>query len=213
MRPAPNSHCWSFVFAVVTALALWPAAASAVQLCPDPTTPIVVSFDERGFRFTDLEHGVSFDIDADGILEHLAWTDPSYDSALLVLDRNQNAIIDHGGELFGGVTPQPPAAAPNGFRALAVFDQPGEGGNQDGFITAADAVFADLQLWFDRNQDGRSQPEELEPLSARGLSAIDLDYQTRRRLDPHGNLLRWISWTNIGDRRRLSAVDVILLVE
>lgn len=203
----------SLLAAIAAVVASWAGPTAAVQLCPDPTTPIVVSFDPRGFRFTDVEQGVFSDIDADGVSEHLAWTDPDYDNALLVLDRNQNSVVDHGEELFGGVTPQPPSAQPNGFRALAVFDQPSEGGNQDGYISPVDAVFAGLRLWFDRNQDGISQPEELEPLEARGLTAIDLDYETRRRRDRHGNLLRWIGWVDVEGQRRLGAVDVILLVE
>jgi hypothetical protein len=56
-----------------------------------------------------------------------------------VLDRNRNRQIDDGLELFGTATDQPASDFPHGFRALAMFDKPGMGGNGDGKLTAADS--------------------------------------------------------------------------
>lgn len=182
---------------------------------PPPTapwnpSPIVLDLDGRGFRFTSAEAGVSFDIDGDGQEERLSWTDPAGDDSFLVLDRNGNGRIDDGRELFGNFTVQPPSEDPNGFAALRVFDQPLQGGNGDGLITAADAVFSRLRLWRDANQDGRSQAAELASLAAARIDLIELDYRISDRSDRYGNRLHWFS-EYLSRGRHYPAVDVIFV--
>lgn len=176
----------------------------------DPeNTPIVLDLRGDGFRFTSFEAGVRFDLDADGDPEQTAWTDPFDDDVLLVLDRNANGRIDDGGELFGAVTTQAPSPELNGFAALALFDARNHGGNEDGSISSADGVYGFLRVWKDGNQDGISQPWELQGLVGAGVTEIDLAPIISRRRDRHGNQLRWASHILSQWRRYLGAADVI----
>jgi hypothetical protein len=110
------------------------------------------------------------------------------------LDRNGDGKITSLSEMFGNFTPQPnppQGQQKNGFLALAVFDQPENGGNQDGWITAEDAVFAKLRVWQDDNHNGISEPEELHTLDAVGIKGISLSYSPSIWVDAFGNRFRY----------------------
>lgn len=108
----------------------------------------------------------------------------------LALDRDQNGAIDPAWELVGDPSAQLPSTEPNGFRALAVFDDPLSGGNGDGKISAADSIYGWIVLWTDRNHDGLSSRDELQGL-ADHVTALSLEYQRSTTFDQHGNELRY----------------------
>lgn len=149
-------------------------------------SPILIDVAGNGFRLTDAISGVPFDLEGDGYAQHLSWTAMGSDDSWLVLDRNGNGRVDDGAEMFGNFTPQPTSPTPNGFIALAVFD-----GNGDRWIDGTDPIYSQLRLWNDANHDGITQPGELRPLAAVGISRLSLDYSDTARRDRNGNIFKY----------------------
>ena len=161
-------------------------------------SPIIVDVGGNGFQLTSAADGVLFDITGSGRPIMVAWPARGAANAFLVLDRNRDGVINSGAELFGNFSPQPPSANPNGFLALAQFDDPSRGGNGDGLIDERDAVFSDLRLWIDSNHDGISQKEELFKLPELGVYSVSLEFSESRRTDAFGNVFRYKAKVNPG---------------
>lgn len=149
-------------------------------------SPILIDVAGDGFSLSDAAGGVVFDLDGNHSPEQIAWTLPGSDDGWLALDWNGNGAIDNGTELFGNFTPQETGPIGNGYLALALYDDDG-----DGVVDANDPVFARLVVWQDRNHDGVSQPEELLTMTDVGIASLSLSHTEETRVDDLGNYYRY----------------------
>lgn len=158
-------------------------------------TPIIVNLDGGTLKLSDRD--VPFDFAGSGIQQYFSWTRAGTNTAFLVLDRNGNGRIDNGHELFGNFTPigwgSGPLEAADGYEALGSFDSASNGGNADGWITAADSVYPMLRLWFDNNHNGVTEEGELRSLLDVGVVGIKLSATESLRRDRNGNWFRYCS--------------------
>ncbi|WP_133253057.1 type I secretion C-terminal target domain-containing protein [Rhizobium wuzhouense] len=149
----------SFVFKI---------ADNNVRTTTSSADPIVLDLDHNGFAFSSIDHGVTFDINADGHKDQIAWTS---DDGILAYDVNGDGKIDNGSEIFtpafnGGTFA-------SGVAALASLD-----GNHDGKIDGSDDAFSKLKVWIDANNNGISDDGELSSLSDHHVASISLTTDT-----------------------------------
>jgi hypothetical protein len=182
-----------------------------LPVCHGQCTPIVLDPFDEGFHLTGVGAGVKFRVKANGPMVQMSWTDQSWRNGWLVLDRNGNGTIDDFTELFGNVTQQPQSQNPNGFLALAVFDDPANGGNGNGAIDPGDAVYPQLRVWIDANHNGVSEASELYTLQDLGIFKIGLRYHVTSFTDQFGNVFRYRSrvWSDDSHGRDI-CYDVFL---
>ena len=160
-------------------------------------SPIIIDTTGNGFHLTSAADGVLFDIRGDGHPVRLGWPVAASGNAFLALP-GSNGLVNDGTQLFGNFTPQPDSSTPNGFAALAVYDQPDHGGNGDGIIDSKDQIFSSLRLWTDDNHDGVCQPNELHRLPELAVMSISLQYSESGRTDQFGNFFRLKAKVNTG---------------
>lgn len=109
--------------------------------------PLILSFDGKSCELT--QERVAFDLNADGVYEHIPGLGAA--SGFLVFDRNGNGKADNGSELFG-------VASGDGFADLREFDS-----DRNGWIDEADPVWSQLALW---------SGDSFATLTERGVGAL-----------------------------------------
>ncbi|NQY20305.1 MAG: hypothetical protein HRT40_03180, partial [Campylobacteraceae bacterium] len=164
-------------------------------------TPIILDLDNDGIETISLEHGVKFDIDADGDLDLTGWV--GKDDALLVRDINNDEIINNSSELFGEETIKNDGSkAKDGYEALRELDS-----NEDGVINSLDEKFNELKVWKDINSDGTTDEGELLSLKDSNISEISLQTISSNE-DSNGNIigLKSIYLDNDGNEKEVADV-------
>ena len=159
-------------------------------------SPIVIDLGNDGIHLGEAGVGVYFDVNADGVRDHVQWVRRGGDEGFLALDRSGNGIVDDGAELFGVGTPLilEGRSAPNGFVGLAQYDSRQLGGNDDGLITDADAIWPQLRIWVDLNADGVSTVDEMRTLRSYGITALETIPKMHVYYDAAGNLIPFWAW-------------------
>jgi hypothetical protein len=141
---------------------------------------------ESPYRLTSIEHGVRFDIDSDGDLDQVSWTERGSYVAFLAVDRNHDGRITSGRELIGDSTLPGVRTGPGALAALAHE----RGGERSGTIDQRHPFFFDVLLWIDANHNGISERTEMRA-AHQVLSAIALGFGYHHREDEHGNQSRY----------------------
>lgn len=118
--------------------------------------PLVINFDAASTGLTEAKF--AFDLNTDGEKEQISFATSG--SGLLALDKNDDGIINDGGELFG---PQ----SGDGFSELAAYDQDG-----NGWIDENDPIYEQLRIWV-KNEAGE---DTLIALGEKGIGAIYLGH-------------------------------------
>lgn len=142
------------------------------------TTPIVIDGDGDGnVKFSSLEQGGDFDLNADGVRERVPRILGSADG-WLVWDLDGNGVIPSGKYLFGNHSV---IGRANGYELLREFNESG----MDKEISALDrGIWPGLYIWRD-DGDFISEPGELTPLSSL-VKSLSFDYKESERRDRSG---------------------------
>jgi hypothetical protein len=179
-------------FLIATLLAASACGGHAWSRC----SPIVIDLGNNGIKLGEAGIGVYFDVNADGVPDHVQWVRRGGDEGFLALDRSGNGLIDDGSELFGVGTPLilEGRNAPNGFVGLAQYDSRQLGGNDDGLITEADAIWSQLRVWVDSDADGISTYYEIRTLTSFGITALETIPKVRKYVDGAGNVIPYWAW-------------------
>lgn len=175
-------------------------------------SPIVVDLKGDGVHLGPKGVGVNFDVNADGFDNFVQWVRAGGDEAFLALDKNRNGLVDDGSELFGVGTQMPDGSnAVNGFVALAPYDSPQMGGNDDGLISDADPIWTELSVWLDKNADGIATAREMHRPWDLGLKSFETIPKARRMRDAAGNALPYRAWARRVGKKKVAMVDVYFL--
>lgn len=147
------------------------------EIPPGPITPILIGggADAALADLLDPHATVVFDLDGDGVAERWPWV--CRDTRILVWDPSGAGEIRSGRQLFGSVTFF--LFHRDGYRALSLLDD-----DLDGELTGLE--LDGIAVWTDRNGDGESSADEVEPAFTAGIRRIRTEVQGGVRMNRRG---------------------------
>ncbi|WP_283130575.1 Ig-like domain-containing protein [Enterovibrio norvegicus] len=163
-------------------------------------TPIVLDLDGDGIETSDVtENPVHFDYDGDGKDVKTGWI--AGGDGLLVRDINKDGQINDGSELFGSNTQLADGStAVDGYEALAQHDS-----NADGVIDKNDAIYAELGVWVDKDQDGETDEGELLSIDEANVASIELTATITSNESNNNTIGKSSSYTTMDGEERVAA--------
>jgi hypothetical protein len=167
-------------------------------------SPILLNLDNSSYDLTGVDDTVRFDLDADGTAESTTWSAAKKQIAFLARDINGDGVVSNGRELFGNFTVRRDGTLSNdGFEALRDLDD-----DNNGLISSADALWADLILWVDANHNGFSEASEMSSIDRSDIVGIGTSAHTVSRRDSNGNEFRQKGQMTLADGQRRLIYDV-----
>lgn len=130
---------------------------------PNAITPIILADHPTSgvAELADPARSSAFDLDGTGAPQRWTWLKP--DAGLLCWDPSGAGRITSGWQLFGSVSWR--LLFDDGYEALDALDD-----NRDGRLSGPELV--GLSVWFDKNGDGVSDPDETTPVAVLGITAL-----------------------------------------
>ena len=168
--------------------------------------PVLLDLDGDGVELVAFEDSTAYyDIHGDGYRYRLSWVAP--DDGILAYDRDSDGQISHRQEIsFVDYV----EGARTDLEGLRHFDT-----NDDDQLTSADAEWSKFRVWRDLDQDGVSDPGELQSLDQAGIESISLVSSGERETRAEGTeiLGRGTYTTGTGDAQAThELLDVSLRV-
>ncbi|WP_318393034.1 calcium-binding protein, partial [Enterobacter sp.] len=164
-------------------------------------SPIIIDLNGNGVE-TLAGRGIHFDHEGDGMKERTGWVAAT--DGFLVRDLNGDGRITTGQELFGNNTRlRDGSTASHGYRALTELDD-----NLDGSIDSRDKVWSTLNIWQDKNSNGKTDAGEMYSLAEAGITAISTRYASSTRRDENGEYHRQTGSVTLTDGTTAASADV-----
>lgn len=141
------------------------------------------------------DSGVRLDIDHDGFAEQVGWVGAG--DAILAADFNLDGRVQTNEFTFSAFAPE----GGTDLEGLRKFDE-----NGDGILDESDAIFSQLVLWQDLNQNGVSEENEVTTAAAAGLESITLFGDTSGEVLNGNIVFEYVSTSFVGTDGNLTTL-------